>query len=112
MILSELFGRNVVDDAGTRLGHVIDARFVLDPAPGEPGSTARLYGLVVSPHGHSSFGGYARSNMNSPALIMRYMAWRERGAFLVLWPDLLSISADTVTLRPGYTRYSATLVDS
>lgn len=112
MILSELFGRNVVDDAGTRLGRVIDARFVLDPAPGEANSTARLYGLIVSPQGHSSFGGYARSSMNSPAIIMRYMAWRERGAFLVLWPHLASISADTVTLVPAYTRYSTTLVDS
>jgi hypothetical protein len=112
MILSELFGRTVVDDSGALLGRVIDARFVLDPAPGEPGSTARLYGVIVSPQGHSSFGGYARSTMNSPAIIMRYMAWRERGAFLALWQDLAAISADTVTLRPGFTRYSATLVDS
>lgn len=112
MILSELFGRSVVDEPGTRLGRVIDARFVLDPAPGEPNSTARLYGVIVSPQGRSSFGGYARRDMNSPAIIMRYMAWRERGAFLVLWQDLTSISSDTVILRAGYTRYSPTLVDS
>lgn len=112
MILSELLGRSVADDAGSRLGRVIDARFVLDPAPGRPDSTARLYGLIVSPHGRSSYGGYARRNMNSPAIIMDYMAWRERGAFLVLWRDLASISSDTVTLRPGFTRYSPTLVDS
>jgi len=112
MILSELLGRSVVDDAGTRLGRVVDARFVLDPAPGEPNSTARLYGLIVSPQGHTSFGGYARRDMNSPALIMAYMRWRERGAFLVLWPDLATISSDTVTLRAGYTRYSPALVDS
>lgn len=112
MILSELFGRSVVDDVGAGLGRVVDARFVLDPAPGQPDSTARLYGLIVSPQGRSSFGGYARRNMTSPALIMDYMKWRERGAFLVLWHDLATISSDTVTLRAGYTRYSAALADS
>jgi hypothetical protein len=112
MILSELFGRGVVDASGSRLGRVVDARFELDPSPGQPNSVAKLYGLVVSPHGRSSFGGYARRKMNSPAIIMSYMAWRERGAFLVLWRDLATISSDTVTLRAGYTRYSTVLADS
>jgi len=111
MILSDLLGRPVLDDAGRRLGQVVDARFVLDGPPDGSLAAARLHGLVVSPHAHSSFDGYERTGVDAPALIARFLRWRARGSFLVLWGDLESIG-DQVRLREGATLYSPRLSES
>ncbi len=109
MILSDLLGSPVLTADGERLGEVVDARFVLDGPPDGMLAAARLYGLVVSPHSHSSFAGYERTGVNAPALIARFLRWRARGSILVLWSDLASFTDDTVRLRPGATLYSPRL---
>lgn len=106
MILSDLVGRPVVTAEGERLGVVVDARFVLDGPPDGLLAAARLHGLVVSPHAHSSFAGYERTGVDAPAPIARFLRWRARGTVLVLWPDLASITSDGIRLRPGATLYS------
>lgn len=105
MILSDLMQAPVLDADGTRLGRVIDARFVVDGAPGPLLSEARLDGFIVSAHSGSSFLGYERSDEKSPWLIARFLRWRHRGAFLVRWEDVARISQTGVSLREGYRRY-------
>jgi hypothetical protein len=112
MILSELLRLAAVDSEGTKVGTIIDARFVVDGRPNQLLADARLYGLIVGAHSRRSFMGYERSDTNSPAGIARFLRWRERDAFLVLWPDVLSITQDGVALRPGYKRYSPILPPS
>jgi hypothetical protein len=85
---------------------------VLDGPPDGLLAAARLYGLVVSPHSHSSFAGYERTGVDAPALIARFLRWRARGSFLVLWTDLASFTDDVIHLRPGATLYSPRLSDS
>ncbi|WP_285114978.1 PRC-barrel domain-containing protein [Leifsonia sp. fls2-241-R2A-40a] len=106
MILSDLLGNAVLTADGERLGVVVDARFALDGPPDGLLAAARLYGLVVSPHSHSSFAGYERTGVDAPALVARFLGWRARGSVLVLWSDLASIADGTVRLRPGATLYS------
>jgi sporulation protein YlmC with PRC-barrel domain len=109
MILSDLKKSTVVDSRGTELGRVIDARFAIDGNPAQLLSEARLVGLIVSPHAGSSFLGYERTGTGAPALIARFLAWRHRGSFLVLWADITLVSADRVVLRPGFKRWNAAL---
>lgn len=112
MILSDLLGSPVVDSSGERLGQVVDARFVLDGPPDGMLAAARLYGLVVSAHSHTSFAGYERTGVDAPALIARFLRWRARGSFLVLWSDLESFTDDVIHLRSGATLYSPRLAGS
>ena len=59
MILTDLLGSEVFGPEF--LGYVTDARFLLDPpSTDQPMPTARLYGLVVSPHARSSSLGFER----------------------------------------------------
>ncbi|MGO4534706.1 PRC-barrel domain-containing protein [Leifsonia sp. 2MCAF36] len=109
MILSDLLGSPVLDASGQRLGQVVDARFVLDGPPDGMLAAARLHGLVVSPHAHSSFAGYERTGVDAPALIARFLRRRARGSFLVLWTDLESFTDDVIRLRAGATLYSPRL---
>ena len=37
------------------------------------------------------------------------LRWRHRGTFLAPWEDIARVAESLVTLRPGYTRYSAVL---
>ncbi|MFJ3490607.1 PRC-barrel domain-containing protein [Leifsonia aquatica] len=97
MILSDLLQTPVYDPDGTRLGKVIDARFVVDGTPGQLLAQARLDGFVVSAHSGSSFLGYERTDESSPWLIARFLRWRHRGAFLVRWGDIERV---TVRLPP------------
>jgi sporulation protein YlmC with PRC-barrel domain len=106
MILSDLLGDTVLTADGERIGEVVDARLALDGPPDGMLAAARLYGLVVSPHSHSSFAGYERTGVNAPALVARFLRWRGRGSVLVLWPDLASVADHVVRLRPGATLYS------
>ncbi|WP_345762114.1 PRC-barrel domain containing protein [Diaminobutyricibacter sp. McL0608] len=112
MILSDVMGAPVIAATGKRLGVVVDARLALDGPPDGVLAAARLHGLVVGRHAHGSFMGYERTNVNSPALIARFLRWRARGSFLVLWPDIASLADDVVQLRPDATQYSPKFDDS
>jgi hypothetical protein len=107
MILTDLLDLPVHAD-GQRAGYVSDARFELT---GTSLATARLIGLVISPHRHTSTLGFERTGIRSPALIARFQCWRHRGTFLVLWEDVSSAGPDKVTLHPHYRRYSSRLSD-
>lgn len=109
MILSDLMQTPVYDPDGRKLGRVIDARFVVDGAPRQLLSDARLDGFVVSDHSGSSFLGYERTDARSPWLIAHFLRWRHRGAFLVRWEDVERLSPTGIRLRAGYRRYDSAL---
>lgn len=105
MILTDLLDLPVHAD-GQHVGYVSDARFEFT---GTTLASARLFGLVISPHRHTSTLGFERTGIRSPALIARFQRWRHRGTFLVLWDDVSSAGSDTVTLHTNYHRYSSRL---
>ncbi|TQJ57994.1 hypothetical protein FBY30_0195 [Arthrobacter sp. SLBN-83] len=109
MILGDLLGTPVLDADGGRLGRVADVRFVLAGTPHQLMAEPRLLGLIVGPHSAASFLGYERNGLTRPHLIARFLRWRHRGSFLVLWEDVAQVGARSVRLRPGFTRYSAAL---
>jgi sporulation protein YlmC with PRC-barrel domain len=112
MILSDLLGRDVLDDTGAKVGRVFDARFVLDGVPASEASLAqaRLYGFLVSPRSRgSSYLGYERKGLTAPWPIGRLERWWHRGSFLVRWEEVAGIGSDGVRLRPGYTRHDPAL---
>lgn len=109
MILSDLLGNPVFDDAGTRVGRVVDARFRLEGRT-QP-AKARMVGLIVSPRSASSFLGYERTAASRPVVIDWFLRWRHRGSFLVAWEDLARVSDTTVVLRRGYERQQPELPD-
>ncbi|WP_022910792.1 PRC-barrel domain-containing protein [Aestuariimicrobium kwangyangense] len=109
MNLNDLLGRHVFNDAGERLGTVVDARFrFLPPSVGGP-EEAELVGLVVSPHSRSTFGGFQRSNANAPWMVNAWMRWRHRGSFLVDWAQVARVEGNRLVLRPDFERLDATL---
>jgi sporulation protein YlmC with PRC-barrel domain len=109
MILSELIGAEVTDADGTRVGTVVDVRFVLDGTPGQLLAEARLAGLLVSPHGRTSTWGYERTGATGPWPIAQWLEWLHRGLFLVHWEDVATVDVGRVALRPGYERHDAAL---
>jgi hypothetical protein len=117
VIASDLLDVQVLDDAGTPLGWVVDLRFVLDGPPDAFLARPRLHGLVVSPRTRSSFLGFERSRVRRPWPVAQLLRWRHRGTFLVHWPDVARVPGPqddagrdaVVVLRPGCTRYDATL---
>ncbi|WP_378147775.1 PRC-barrel domain-containing protein [Cnuibacter sp. UC19_7] len=109
MILSDLLKNEVHDSEGRMLGRVIDARFVIDGAPGELLADARLAGFVVSPRSGSSFLGYERTADRRPWLIADLLRRRHRGSFFVAWDDIARLSEGRVDLRPGFQRRSPSL---
>lgn len=66
---------------------------------------------MVSPHTRSAYLGYERTNVNAPWLLARILRWRHRGTFLAAWEDVARVEMNCVTLRPGFRRYSARLMD-
>ncbi|CAN7420695.1 PRC-barrel domain-containing protein [Mycolicibacterium frederiksbergense] len=109
MQLSELLGLSVHDAAGRRLGTVTDVRLALSTDPdGHPGPLS-VFGLVVSPRTGSSYLGYERSQVRSPAALAALLRWRHRGTFLTLWTDVHAVGPDRITVREDYQRYSALL---
>jgi hypothetical protein len=106
MILGDLLDVPVRGADGERLGHVIDVRLDLDGPVVGVLAAPRLHGLLVSPRTGTSFLGYERSGVRSPALLARWFAWRHRGTFLVHWQDVATVTRDAVTLRAGHRRFA------
>jgi hypothetical protein len=109
MQLSRCLGLSVVDGADHRVGTVIDVRLTIGGNLVENPFTPRVFGLVVSPRTQSSYLGYERTTATTPALLARLLRWRHRGTFLAAWEDVRRIDTDRVTLRAGYTKFSAML---
>jgi hypothetical protein len=106
MILSDLLDAPVRAASGDLLGYVVDVRLVLDgPLDGGILVTPRVHGLLVSPRTGTSFLGYERTDVRSPALLARWLRWRHRGTFLVHWADVAAVGGD-VTLAEDYRRWS------
>ena len=109
MILSDLLGLRVYASDGEELGRVVDARFAIAGPEDHPLRTARMLGVIVSPRSHTSFMGYERTDVNSPALLARWFEHRGRGSFLVLWKDIASFGGGRMLLKPGAVLYSPKL---
>jgi hypothetical protein len=109
MILGDLLDAPVTGPTGERLGYVVDVRFALDGPLDGLLATPRLHGLLVSPRTGTSFLGYERSGVRSPALLARYFAWRHRGTFLVHWEDVAAVAPGAVRLVGGFRRFSPVL---
>ncbi len=101
LTVSNLFDAPVHASDGSRVGWVVDVRLHCRD------DRLELAGIIVSPHTTTSFMGYERSDMRAPWLIAAFLRWRHRGVFLVLWRDIADVGADTISLREGFTRYSA-----
>ncbi|GAA3341470.1 hypothetical protein GCM10017714_25600 [Curtobacterium pusillum] len=108
MLLSELMRQPVLDADGTRVGFVLDVRFVLDGVPEGPLATPQLHGILVCPRKNASFLGYERTDVRAPWLVADLLRWRARGTFLVLARDIDRLGAP-VRLRPDATRWSPAL---
>ena len=109
MILGDLLDAPVTGPDGDGLGYVIDVRFVLDGPLDGLLAAPRLHGLLISPRTGTSFLGYERTGVRSPALLARYYAWRHRGTFLVRWADVASVAPGKVRLIEKYRRFSPAL---
>jgi hypothetical protein len=111
MNLSDLLTAEVYGE--DRVGYVTDVRFVLDEnSTDQPMPTARVHGLIVSPHTKSSTMGFERFEINSPWPIAQFEHWLHRDSFLVLWSDIAAIEPRRVRLRTNFTRYSPRLLRS
>jgi len=106
MILGDLLDAPVHDGAGRPLGFVVDVRLVLDGPVTGLLAAPRVHALLVSPRTGTSFLGYERTDVRSPALLARFLRWRHRGTFLVDWSDVAVATGDAVTLVDGYRRWS------
>jgi hypothetical protein len=107
MLLSDLLDVPVRAPSGAPLGYVVDVRLVLDgPLDGGLLVQPRVHGLLVSPRTGSSFMGYERTDVRSPAILARWLRWRHRGTFLVHWEHVATATADGVVLADGYRRWS------
>lgn len=110
MQLSSLLGLRVIDASSQRLGTVIDVRLTvagdLSDSPRPPGARTgdqpAQQGLVSRLRAHRH---------QRPENDCRTAALGTSGTFLAAWGDIARVSTDHVTLRPGYTRYSAALQD-
>lgn len=112
MILGDLLDLPVLGPDGDHLGFVIDARFVLDGAPGPSLAAARLHGLLVSPRTRTSMLGYERTGVRAPALIGAVLGWVHRGTFLVRWTEVESATGGSFVLRLGFVRLDPALPPS
>lgn len=108
MLLNDVLGLPVRGPDGD-LGFVTDCRLVLDGAPGPLLAGARLAGLLVGRKHTEGYLGYERTSVRSPAPLAWWFERRQRGAFLVLWRDIESITDSGVRLRAGYDRWSPEL---
>jgi hypothetical protein len=105
VIISDLLGSQVFGP--DFLGFVSDVRFILESE--SVGQSARLHGIIVSPHARSSSLGFERSGVRSPWPIAALVRWRHRGSFLVRWGDIERLDVHRIQLRPGFERASSEL---
>jgi hypothetical protein len=108
MLLSDLLHVQALDDGGECVGTIVDVRLAAPPDDHQQVPTT-VWGLVISPRTRSSYLGYERTDVNSPRMIAALLRWRHRGTFLAAWEDVVRVDVDSVTLRPGFQRYSASL---
>src|SRR3954469_4291702 len=101
MLLTELLRLPVLDATGKRIGIVADARFTLDPDTLE----ASLLGLLVSARTHAVFLGYERKSETAPALIARFLSWRDRGTSLALPEHIGRMWPEPIRVSRNYRRY-------
>ena len=98
MRLSDLLTSDVVDEHGTRVGHVRDVAFVRDgPWIDGFGPAYRLEALIV---GHGSLGarlGLDRDHVHSPWLL-RAIFGRRRPC-TIPWSDVISVEHERVHIR-------------
>jgi sporulation protein YlmC with PRC-barrel domain len=98
MRLSELLDMDVVDENGTRAGHVHDVRLVQDGPVGAGFDTAlRVQGLVI---GRGAVGirlGYGRTLNRGPWLIRVLLSARHDSKF-VPWGRVRSIDDDGIVI--------------
>ncbi len=86
MRLSELFGCEVLDSEGRRVGKVHDARMVRDgPAQGAFGPAYRMQGLIVGAGSWGSRLGYDRGEVKGPWALKKLFQWFEGDAKFVDW---------------------------
>lgn len=109
MILSDLLDVPVLDARGARIGYCIDARLVLDGAPGPLLAAARLHALIISPRTRTSFLGYERSSITAPWPLAPWLRRRHRGTFLLLWEDVERAGPHEITLRAGHRQFDPRL---
>lgn len=83
------------------MGRVVDVRLVV----GTDRPALTVQGVLVSPHTGGTFLGYERSRVRAPAPIARYLRWRHRGTFLLLWEDIARIDHGDVRARVDCVRY-------
>lgn len=111
MQLSRLLGLQVIDVDSHPVGTVIDVRLAIAGDRTRNPPAPRVVGLVISPRTKSSFLGYERSEVTAPLMLAALLRWRHRGTFVAAWEDVARIGTHRVSLRGGYTRYSAVLRD-
>ena len=98
MLLSELLDLPVVGTDGTRLGRVVDVRFLRGARRGEREGDLELVALIVSPPSRLSMYGYERGRVNSPAVVARVIEWLHRKSRLIPWECVQRVDRDEIAL--------------
>ena len=110
MRLSDLFGSEVVDEAGRGAGRVHDVRLVQEgPVVGGFGAGLRLDGLVVGRRAVGSRLGYERGKMRGPLPVRLLAGWLHQDGRYVEWGRIRTIEPDRILIsgtvedlpRPG-----------
>lgn len=99
MLLSELIGTEVVDEAGRRVGVVHDVEAVQDgPVMGGFGAALRLDALVLGSRGVWSRLGVSDAHVQGPWLL-RALARTVGGQRSVPWDDVVAVEPDRIVVR-------------
>jgi hypothetical protein len=99
MHLSDLFGAEIVDEAGRSGGHVHDALLVQDgPMVGTFGASLRLAALLAGPRPIGARFGYGRRDMHGPFLVKLLASWLYREGRYVEWDRIRAIEPDRILI--------------
>jgi hypothetical protein len=99
MHLSDLFGAEVVDEAGRGGGRVHDALLVQDgPMVGTFGASLRLAGLVAGRRPIGARFGYGRRDMHGPLLVKLLAGWLYREGRYVAWDRVRAVEPDRILI--------------
>ena len=109
MRLSEILGRQVLDEDGTHIGTVVDARAVQDGPVQHPGfgASLRIDGLVV---GKGALGvrlGFHRLQIQGPWLLTALFGRLQDGSRYVEWSRVVSCDDSTIRIRGSADELSA-----